>query len=123
MAVPPESVSMLTPADLKRFYLEGMSPSTEDEADAASARALDISVVEYLQQKAQAQPCAGVHDANGPCEGTATGGGATDSPGRRQKDETASGTGATGSVAGQQRTDTQGNDATRNVTGSSWAPQ
>lgn len=121
MAVPPESVSMLTPTDLKRFYLEGMSPSTEDEADAASARTLGISVLEYLQQKAQAQPCAGVHDANGPCEGTATGGGATDSPGRRQKDETASGTGATGSVAGQQQTNIQGSDASRNATGSSRA--
>lgn len=121
LAVPPESVSVLTPADLKRFYLEGMSPSTEDEANAASARALDISVREYLQQKAQAQPCAGVHDANGPCEGTAADGGAADPMGRRQKDETASGTGATGSVAGQQRTDTQGSDASRNATGSSRA--
>ena len=60
MAVPPESVSLLAPADLKRFYLEGMSPSTQDEADAASARALGISVVEYLQRKAQAQPMAHV---------------------------------------------------------------
>lgn len=121
LAVPPESVSVLTPADLKRFYLEGMSPSTEDEANAASARALDISVREYLQQKAQAQPCAGVHDANGPCEGTAADAGAADPLRRRQKDETASGTGATGSVAGQQRTDTQGSDASRNATGSSRA--
>ena len=120
MAVPPESVSMLTPADLKRFYLEGMSPSTEDEADAASARALGISVVEYLQQKAQAQPCAGVHDANGSCEGAA-GGIAADRPGTRQNNETASGTGAAGNVAGQQRTDTQGSDTTRNATGSSRA--
>ena len=52
MAVPPESVSILAPAELKRFYLEGMSPSTQDEADAASARALGISVVEFLQRKA-----------------------------------------------------------------------
>jgi ATP-dependent protease ClpP protease subunit len=52
MAVPPESVSILAPAELKRFYLEGMSPSTQDEADAASARTLGISVVEYLQRKA-----------------------------------------------------------------------
>jgi len=52
MAVPPESVSILTGSDLKRFYLEGMSPSTEDEADAASARGLGISLVEYLQRKA-----------------------------------------------------------------------
>ncbi len=52
MVVPPESVSMLTPADLKRFYLEGMSPSTQDEVDAASARVLGITVLEYLQRKA-----------------------------------------------------------------------
>jgi hypothetical protein len=121
MAVPPESVSMLTPAELKRFYLEGMSPSTQDEADAASARALDISVVEYLQRKALAQPCAGVRDANGPCEATAAGGGAADRPGSRQKDDMASGTGAAGSVAGQQKTDTQRSDASRDATGSSRA--
>ncbi|GEM_PF-1538282 len=121
MAVPPESVSMLTRAELKRFYLEGMSPSTQDEVDAASARTLGISVLEYLQQKAQAQPCAGVHDANGVCEGIAAGGGTADPPARRQKDETASATRAAGSVAGQQRTDTQGSDASRNATGSSTA--
>ena len=51
MAVPPELVSILSPAELKRFYLEGMSPSTQDEADAASARSQGISVVEYLQRK------------------------------------------------------------------------
>jgi len=55
MAVPAESVNILTPADLKRFYLVGMSPSTQDEADAASARELDISVQEYLQRKAAGQ--------------------------------------------------------------------
>jgi len=121
MAVPPESVSMLTPAELKRFYLEGMSPSTEDEADAASARTLGISVLEFLQQKAQAQPCAGVRDANRPCEGTAADGGAAAPPGRRQKDETASATRAAGSVVEQQKTDTQGSDASRNAAGSSRA--
>jgi len=56
MAVPPESVSMLALADLKRFYLVGMSPSAQDEADAASARALGVSVVEYLQRKAASNP-------------------------------------------------------------------
>lgn len=121
MAVPPESVNMLAPAELKKFYLEGMSPSTQDEADAASARALGISVVGYLQQKAQAQACAGVRDANGPCEATAAGGGAADRPGSRQKDDMASGIGAAGSVAGQQKTDTPGSGASRNATGSSAA--
>jgi hypothetical protein len=52
MAVPPESVSMLAPADLKKFYLEGMSPSTQEEADAASARELGLTVLEFLQLKA-----------------------------------------------------------------------
>ena len=54
MAVPPESVSMLAPAEFKRFYLEGMSPSTQDEVDAAGARELGITVLEYLQRKAAA---------------------------------------------------------------------
>ena len=54
MAVPPESVSMLAPEELKKFYLEGMSPSTQDDVDAASARALGISVLAYLQRKAAA---------------------------------------------------------------------
>lgn len=52
MAVPPQLVSILTVSDLKRFYLEGTSPSIEDEADAASARGLGITLVEYLQRKA-----------------------------------------------------------------------
>jgi len=67
MAVPPESISILTAADLKKFYLQGMSPSTEDEADATAARGLGISVLEYLQQKAQAEPCAGVFVSDGGC--------------------------------------------------------
>jgi ATP-dependent protease ClpP protease subunit len=54
MVVPPESVSMLAPAELKKFYLEGMSPSTQDDVDAASARELGISVLAYLQRKAAA---------------------------------------------------------------------
>lgn len=67
MAVPPESVSILTAADLKKFYLQGMSPSAEDEADATAARKQGISVLEYLQQKAQGEPCAGVFDSDGAC--------------------------------------------------------
>ena len=68
MAVPPESISILSAADLKRFYLQGMSPSTEDEADATAARNLGISVLEYLQQKAQAEPCAGMFGSDGACD-------------------------------------------------------
>ena len=57
MAVPPESISILSAADLKKFYFQGMSPSTEDEADAAAAEHLGISLPEYLQKKAQGRPC------------------------------------------------------------------
>lgn len=67
MAVPPESISILTAADLRKFYLQGMSPAVEDEADATAARRLGISVAEYLQQKAQREPCAGVFDSDGRC--------------------------------------------------------
>lgn len=43
MLVPPESMQIVAPADLRRFYLEGISPLSEDMADAASARRLGIS--------------------------------------------------------------------------------
>jgi len=99
MAVPPESVNLLAPADLKRFYLEGMSPSTQDEADATSARERGITVVEYLHQKAQAQPCVGARDAVAPCEAAVAAARAAAPPPRRQSDESASG--ASGNVAGQ----------------------
>jgi hypothetical protein len=75
---------------LKKFYLEGMSPSTQDEVDAASARALDISVIEYLQRKA------------------AGNGSLADDPGRQQKDQTAPGTHAASSVAGERNAGTEG---------------
>jgi hypothetical protein len=97
MAVPPESVSVLTPAELKRFYLEGMSPSTQDDVDAASARALGITVLEYFERK------------------TAGNGAVTDDPGRQ--DQTTPDR-AFSSVAGPQKTRTQGSDATRKATGS-----
>jgi hypothetical protein len=93
MAVPPESVSLLAPADLKKFYLEGMSPSTQDEVDAASARALGISVLEYFERK------------------VAGNGTAADDPGRQQKDQTAPGARAFSSLPGPQRAHTQGSDA------------
>lgn len=53
MAVPPESMHFLAPAELKRFYLEGISPSSEDLADAASARRLGLGMHDYLKLKAQ----------------------------------------------------------------------
>jgi hypothetical protein len=84
MAVPPESVSMLTLADLKRFYLEGMSPSTQDEVDAASARELGLTALDYLQRK------------------RAGAGNAVDDNGQQQK-ESAPSTGRTVDGAGAKR--------------------
>ncbi len=83
MLVPPESMQVLAPADLKRFYLEGISPSSEDIADAASARRLNLPMIEYLQLKAKAPACPfPVADAarcqGSPREETASGGGASD---------------------------------------------
>jgi hypothetical protein len=54
MAVPPEAMHTVTPAELKRFYLVGISPSSEDLADAAGARRLGLTMHEYLQLKAKA---------------------------------------------------------------------
>ena len=71
MAVPPESIRILSAADLRKYYLHGMSPPAEEEADALAARNQGISVLEYLQQKAQAQPCAGVFGGDGACESDA----------------------------------------------------
>lgn len=68
MAVPPESVIMLSPAALKDYFLEGMSPSTQDEVDATTARHLGVSVTEYLQQKALQRPCAGFRGGKGECD-------------------------------------------------------
>jgi hypothetical protein len=71
MAVPSESIHMVSTTDLKRFYLHGMSPSAEEEADAMEARNRGLTVLEYLQKKAQAEPCAGVLGSDGSCEVTA----------------------------------------------------
>ena len=116
MAVPPQSVNMLTAADLKKFYLEGMSPSTEDEADATAARGLGISVLEYLQRKAQAQPCAGDQGILDPCEGdarkAAASGPAADAPAKQQQGQTTPASRAAGSVAGAEKADTERPGAT-----------
>lgn len=105
MAVPPQSVNILTSSDLKRFYLEGMSPSAEDEADATSARGLGLSVAEYLQQKTQALPCFGVQGGFGACEDevqkAAGSGAAAVDPARQQKGESMSGNPAVGRAAEQ----------------------
>jgi hypothetical protein len=100
MAVPPESVSLLAPADLKKFYLEGMSPSTQDEADAASARELGITVLEYFQRK------------------TAGNGTAADDPDRQRKDQTTPGVRAFSSVTGQSNAKSEGLGASHSIAGS-----
>ena len=53
MAVSPESMKILAPAELKAFYPEGISPSSEDLADAAAARRLGLSKYDYLLRPAQ----------------------------------------------------------------------
>jgi hypothetical protein len=68
MLVPPESVKILAAADLKNFFLDGISPSSEDLADAASARHLNLSMGEYLKRKASAPACTVLVAANGGCE-------------------------------------------------------
>ena len=65
MAVPPESMHILAPAELKRFYLEGISPSSEDLADAAAARRLGLSMFQYLQHKAKASASASPSSCSG----------------------------------------------------------
>jgi hypothetical protein len=98
MLVPPESMQIVAPADLKRFYLVGISPVSEDVADAASARRLNLPMVEYLQLKAKAPACAFPVSDQGRCES-------------RAQDETASGgasdkalTRSTGDMGNTQRT-------------------
>jgi hypothetical protein len=93
MLVPPESMQILTAGDLKRFYLEGISPSTEDMVDAAAARRLNLSMFEYLQRKAKAPPCIFLDAGQGGCDGkvpeSITRGGAIDAPANMQTGETA----------------------------------
>lgn len=88
MLVPPESIQIVATADLKRFYLEGISPSTEDKFDAASARRRNMSMFEYLQHKARAPACAFFDAAEGRCDGkvreAAISGSAADDPGSSQ---------------------------------------
>lgn len=53
MLVPPETIRILAPSELKNFLLEGISPSSEDLADAAEARRLNLSMADYLKVKAR----------------------------------------------------------------------
>lgn len=108
MAVPPETMQILAPAELKRFYLEGISPSSEDAADAAAARRLDISMFKYLQLKAKSPACAVLVAGQGRCEAQAqeatASGGAADGPGGVQTGDAAS----SGRAMGRRTGNTQG---------------
>jgi hypothetical protein len=88
MLVPPESMQTVVPADLRRFYLEGISPLSEDMVDTAAARRLGMSMFDYLQRKARAPSCTFFDAGEGRCEGkvqeAAASGSATDDPGSRQ---------------------------------------
>jgi hypothetical protein len=68
MLVPPESVRILAAAELKNLFLDGISPSSEDLADAATARHLNLSMAEYLKRKASSPACNALVAANGGCE-------------------------------------------------------
>ena len=68
MLVPPEAMKILDPADLKRFYLQGISPSSEDLADAAAARRLKLPMQQYLKRKASAPACVFPVPGKGGCE-------------------------------------------------------
>ena len=101
MLVPPETMQILTAADLKRFYLEGISPSSEDLADAAAARRLDLTMGQYLQRKAKLPACAfSVAGCDGRAQDTTASGGAVDEPGRMEKAESASADRVAGPDAG-----------------------
>jgi len=92
MLVPPESMKFLAPAELKSFYLEGISPSSEDRADAAAARRLDLSMFEYLKYKAKAPACAFLVGDQERCEGKAqdaANSGAANIPGSTSKGDAA----------------------------------
>lgn len=117
MAVPPESMSMLTAADLKRFYLHGMSPSTEDDLDAIAARNMGISVSEYLQQKAQARPCAGFFSGAGDCGGGPQDPGAAAAADRKEMPPPAGASSAAAAGARQERVESDDPGATRGAAG------
>ena len=89
MLVPPEAMQILSAAELKKFYLQGISPSSEDVADAAAARRLELPMIEYLKYKAKAPACAFPVAEPGRCDAKAQEmaaiGSAADVPGSLQR--------------------------------------
>lgn len=94
MLVPPESIQILTPGELKTYYLEGISPSSEDRLDALAARRLGLSMRAYLDRKATAPACAFLEAGLGKCEGkvmeASVAGGIADDPQSMKKGKTVS---------------------------------
>jgi len=125
MLVPPESMQIVSSADLKRYFLEGISPSTEDRVDAASARRLNISMFEYLQRKAKAPACTFLDAGQGRCEGkvqesSASDGVADDAAGTMADGETAPAGSAAGHATGEYTSPLHfPRDTTRNAGGPS----
>lgn len=122
MVVPPETMQILTAADLKRFYLEGISPSSEDLADAAAARRLELSMGQYLQRKAKLPACAfTVAGCDGRVQDATASGAAADAPGPMERTDSAAvdrgaGPDAGGSQgAGPGRGRTRGEPAKRQI--------
>jgi len=115
MQVPPEAMQMLAQAELKKFYLEGISPASEDLADAAAARRLKLSMFDYLKRKANSPPCGFFDAGQGRCEGrvqdAAASGGAADESGLMQKGEAA----AAGRAPGRATGDAQGSGTSRST--------
>ena len=90
MLAPPETMKFLAAGELKSFSLEGISPSSEDRADAAAARRMNLTMFEYLKYKAKAPACAFLVGDPDRCEGKAqdvASGGAADIPGSAPKGE------------------------------------
>ena len=123
MLVPPETMKILAPAELKMFYLEGISPSSEDMVDAASARRLNLSMFDYLQRKATAPACAFLDAGQGQCEGkvqeAVASGGAADDPGSMHKGVAASAGRAGGRGTGTTQGTVTTGGTTRSASGSS----
>jgi ATP-dependent protease ClpP protease subunit len=106
MLVPPESIQFLTPGELKTYYLEGISPSSEDRLDALAARRLGLTMRAYLDRKATAPACAFLEAGLGRCEGrvmeASASGGVADDPQGMKKGKAVSASAATRGQAAAQ---------------------
>lgn len=122
MLVPPESMRILESADLKRFHLEGISPTSEDMTDAAAARRLGLSMAAYLKRKEKTPACAFPVVGQDRCDlrtqEAAASGGAADYPGSVQRGEAAPARQALGRGTGNAQGSGTAPSAPRNARGS-----